>query len=52
MLTENSSQHLKQPVYWYDAVHEFISWIFFSLYIFIGLFYNIFPLEIQNIGFI
>lgn len=52
MQAQNVSQHLKQPAYWYDAVTKFISWIFFSLYIFIVLFHSIFLLEIQNKEFI
>lgn len=39
MQAQNVSQHLKQLAYWYDAVTKFISWIFFSLYIY-SLFYS------------
>lgn len=52
MQTQNFSQYLKLPFYQYDTATEFISWIFFSLGIFIILFHNIFLIRMQNKGFI
>lgn len=52
MQTQIFSQYLKLCAYQYDAVTESISWIFFSLYIFIVLFHNIFLQKMQNKGFI